>query len=133
MKREAKKVVSYSRSFKEQVVYAVVRDGFSIAKVCSMNGIDEIYQVREWVRDYMKKRGMTRAPRTLTRRKNAPRAYIPEAVDRQLKRYEEMLLYQQIFIESMYEVADEETKKKLLEKLSPTQRRNLKKTGKLST
>lgn len=133
MKRKAKQTVRYSRSFQEHVVYAVVRDGISIAKVCSLNGIDEMYKVREWVRAYMKKRGMTRIPRTLTRRKGAPRAYITEPMDRQLKRYEEIIMYQETFIEAMYAVADGETKKKLLEKLSPTQRRNLKKTGKLST
>lgn len=133
MKRTAKREVRYSRSFKDYVVYAVVRDGFSIASVCSQNGIDEMYKVREWVREFMNKRGLTRRPRTLTRRGNAPKAFIPESVNRQLKRYEEIIMYQEIFIESMYAVADEETKKKLLEKLSPTQRRNLKKTGKLST
>jgi len=67
MKRIAKQVVRYGRSFKEHVVYAVVRDGISIAKVCSLNGIDEMYKVREWVRAYMKKKGMIKIPGSPTR------------------------------------------------------------------
>ncbi|MCB5286424.1 MAG: hypothetical protein LHW64_01320 [Candidatus Cloacimonetes bacterium] len=35
MKRNVKKVVSYSKNFKDYVIYAVVRDGFSIASVCT--------------------------------------------------------------------------------------------------
>jgi len=33
MKGNVKKVVSCSKSFKDHVIYAVVRDGFSIASV----------------------------------------------------------------------------------------------------
>lgn len=133
MKRNAKKEVRYSKGFKNYIIYAVVRDGLSIANVCAQHGIDEMYKVREWVREFMKKRGITRIPRTIVKRGKAPRAFISEPVNRQLKTYEEMIMYQEIMIEAMYEVADEETKKKVLEWLSPTQRRNLKKRGKLST
>jgi len=133
MKRKVKKVVSYSRYFKSHVVYAVVRDGLSIASVCTQLGIDEMYQVREWVREFMKKRGMVRIPRTLTRRGKAPKVVFSEPVNRQFERYEEIILYQECLIEAFYRNSDEEGKKKLLEKLSPTQRRNLKRTGKLST
>jgi transposase-like protein len=133
MKRKAKKAVSYSRNFQAAVVYAVVRDGFSIATVCSQNGIEEMYRVREWVREYMKKHGLVRRPRSLTRRGKAPKAFISEPVNRQFERYEEIILYQETLIEAFYAFATEEQKKKLLEKLSPTQRRNLKRSGKLST
>ena len=131
MKRNVKKVVSYSKSLKDHVIYAVVRDGFSIASVCTQEGIDSENMVREWVREFMKKRGMTRIPRTLTKRKNAPKVLFPESVNRQFKRYEEIIMYQESMIEAMFEVADEETKKKLLERLSPTQQKRLKRTGKL--
>jgi len=131
MKREAKKAVSYSKSYKSYVVYAVIRDGFSIASICTQFGIDEPYKVREWVREEMRKRGLARIPRTLIKRGNAPKALFSEAVNRQFKRYEEMLIYQESLIEAMYSVADEETKKKLLEKLSPVQQRNLKRKGRL--
>lgn len=131
MKRKAKKAVSYSNSYKSYVVYAVIRDGFSIASICTQFGIDEPNKVREWVREEMRKRGLARIPRTLIKRGNAPKALFSEAVNRQFKRYEEMLIYQESLIEAMYSVADEETKKKLLEKLSPVQQRNLKRKGKL--
>ena len=133
MKRHATKVVNYSRSFKDYVVHAIVRDGLSIATVCSQSGIDEMYKVREWVREYMSKRGLTRIPRTLTRRKNAPQAFISEPVNRQFQRYEEIIMYQEKLIEALYQVGNEELKKKLLQELSPTQRKNLKNTGKLRT
>jgi len=81
----------------------------------------------------MKKRGMVRIPRTLTRRGNAPKVIFSEPVNKQFERYEEIILYQECLIEAFYRNSDEEGKKKLLEKLSPTQRRNLKRTGKLST
>lgn len=133
MKLKAKKAVSYSKSYKDYVVYAVMRDGFSIASVCTQLGIDEPNKVREWVREEMRKRGISRIPRTLIRRGKAPKALISEPINRQFQRYEEMLIYQESMIEALYEFADEETKKKLLEKLSPTQQRNLKRTGRLST
>ncbi len=133
MQRHAKKTINYSRKFKEYVVYAVVRDGLSIAAVCSQNGIDEMYKVREWVRAYMKKRGLVRRPRTLTRRQNAPRAFISEPVNRQFQRYEEIIMYQEKLIEALYEAGDGELKKKLLSGLSPTQRKNLRSKGKLRT
>lgn len=133
MKRKAKKVVSYSPGFKSNVVYAVVRDGFSIASVCTQFGIDEMCRVREWVREYMKKRGLVRIPRTLTRRGKAPKVVLSEPVNRQFERYEEIILYQECLIEAFYANSSEEGKKKLLEMLSPTQRKNLKRTGKLST
>lgn len=133
MKRQAKKAVSYGSWFQSNVVYAVVRDGFSIASVCTQYGIDEMYKVREWVRDYMKKHGMVRIPRTLTRRGNAPKTLFSEPVNRQFKRYEEIILYQECLIEAFYENADEKIKKKLLDQLSPKQRKSLKRKGKLST
>jgi transposase-like protein len=129
MKRQAKKAVSYSRSFKQYVTYAVVRDGFSIASVCTQNGIAEMNQVREWVREFMKKRGMKRIPRTLVNRGNAPKVIFSEPVNRQFKRYEEMLMYQESMLEALFAVADEETKKKLLEMLSPSRGKSLKRKG----
>jgi transposase-like protein len=133
MKHKAKKVVSYSPGFKSNVVYAVVRDGFSIASVCTQYGIDEMYQVREWVREYMKKRGMVRIPRTLTRRGVAPKVVFSEPVNRQFERYEEIILYQECLIEALFANSGENDKKKLLEKLSPSQQKSLKRKGKLST
>jgi len=131
MKRKARKAVTYSNHIKSMVVNEIVREGFSIASICMQRGIDEEYQVREWVREYMKKRGMVRIPRTLTKRKKAPMVMINEPINRQFKRYEEIIMYQESMIEAMYEVADEETKKKLLEKLSPSQQKRLKQTGRL--
>jgi transposase-like protein len=131
MKRKVRKAVNYPKSFKSMVVDEIVREGFSIASVCMQLGIDEVYQVREWVREYMKKRGMVRIPRTLTKRKKAPMVMINEPINRQFKRYEEMIMYLESTIEAFFSVADEETKKKLLERLSPSQQARLKKTGKL--
>jgi hypothetical protein len=63
----------------------------------------------------------------------SPQGVHLEPVNRQFERYEEIILYQETLIEAFYAFATEEQKKKLLEKLSPTQRRNLKRSGKLST
>jgi transposase-like protein len=131
MKRKVRKAVNYSKSYKSMVVHKIVADGISIASVCMQFGIDEVYQVREWVREYMKKRGMVRIPRTLTKRKKAPMAMIHEPINRQFQRYEEIIMYQECMIEALYAEADEAIKKKLLEMLSPSQRARLKKTGKL--
>jgi transposase-like protein len=131
MKRTVRKAVSYTKSYKSMVVHSIVSEGTSIASVCMQYGIDEVYMVREWVREYMKKRGMVRIPRTLTKRKNAPLVLIHEPIDRQFRKYEEIIMYQESFIEALYSEADEETKKKLLEGLSPSRRARLKKTGKL--
>lgn len=132
MKRKAKKAVSYTESYKRHIIYAVMREGYSIASICTQYGIDEPFMVREWVRKEMKKRDLVRIPRTLTRRGKAPKVLFSEPVNRQFKRYEEILLYQTCLIESMFKVADEETKKKLLLLLTPAQQRNVKRTGKLS-
>lgn len=131
MKRKARKAVNYTKSFKSMVVNEIVREGFSIASICMQRGIDEVYQVREWVREYMKKRDMVRIPRTLTKRGKAPMVLINEPINRQLKRYEEIIMYQDSTIEALYSVVDKETKKKLLERLLPSQQARLKKTGKL--
>lgn len=131
MKRKAKKAVSYSKSFKSLVVNEVLTNGISIASVCMQQGIDEVYQVREWVREDMKKRGLLRIPKTLTKRKKAPLVMINEPINRQFQRYEEIIMYQQSLIEALYAESDQNTKKKLLEQLSPTQQRRLKQTGKL--
>jgi hypothetical protein len=56
---------------------------------------------------------------------------IHEPIDRQFRKYEEIIMYQESLIEALYSEADEETKKKLLEGLSPSRRARLKKTGKL--
>ncbi|MBM3120172.1 MAG: transposase [Chloroflexi bacterium] len=133
MKRNAKKVVRYTNSFKNFIVHAVVRDGQSIASVCAHHGIDEMYKVREWVREFMKKRGLTRIPRSIVNRGKAPKVFISEPVNRQLRIYEEMIEYQEFVIETLFEVADEDTKKKLLDWLSPKRRANLRKKEKLST
>ena len=131
MKRKVKKAVSYSRSFKKLVVNNIVCEGLSVASACMQFGIEAEYQVREWVREYMKKRGLIRIPRTLTKRKNAPMVIINEPINRQFQRYEEIIMYQESLIEAFYSEADEVTKKKLLEKLSPSQQARLKRTGKL--
>jgi transposase-like protein len=131
MKRKVRKAVSYSKSYKSMVVNEIVSGGISIASACMQYGIDEVYMVREWVREYMKKRGMLRIPRTLTKRKNAPMVLIHEPINRQFERYEEIIMYQESLIEALYSEADEETKKKLLKQLSPSQQSRLKRTGRL--
>ncbi|MCB5256465.1 MAG: hypothetical protein M0R32_02100 [Candidatus Cloacimonetes bacterium] len=70
MKRKVRKAVKYSELTKRMVIHDIVSEGISIASACMQNGIDEVYMVREWVREYMKKRDMLRIPRTLTKRKN---------------------------------------------------------------
>ena len=81
----------------------------------------------------MKKRGLTRVPRTLYRRGKAPKICITEAVNRQLARYEEMLMYQECLIEAFLHISDEETKKKVFSKLSSAQRKDLqRRAGKLT-
>jgi len=73
MKRKAKKAFSYSESYKMHIIYAVMREGFRIASICTQFGIDNPFMVREWVREEKKKRGLVRIPRTLTKRGNAPK------------------------------------------------------------
>ncbi|MFA7025301.1 MAG: plasmid pRiA4b ORF-3 family protein [Candidatus Cloacimonadaceae bacterium] len=57
MKRYAKKVVSYSKSLKDHVIYAVVRDGFSMASlmiICSQNSalsFNNVYQFKISLKD----------------------------------------------------------------------------------
>lgn len=131
MKRNVRKVVSYSKSYKSLVVNSIMREGISIASACMQFGIDEVYQVREWVREYMRKRGLVRVPRSLTKRKDTQMVLINEPINRQFKRYEEIIMYQESLIEALYSESDEETKKKLLEKLSPSQQARLKKRGRL--
>lgn len=133
MQRKAKKVVKYSRKFQQTVVYAVMREGFSIASICSQFGIDQPFAVREWVRREMKKRGLVRIPKTMVNRKSAPKVMISEPVNRQFQRYEEIIMYQQCLIEAAYQEGTPEQKKKLLEMLTPKQRKSMKQTGKLST
>lgn len=103
MQREAKKAVNYTRRFQQRVVYAVMREGFSIATISSQYGIDQPYAVREWVRREMKKRGLVLIPKTLANRKSAPKAVISEPVNRQLQHYEEVILYQQCLLEAAYQ------------------------------
>ena len=131
MKRKVRKAVKYSELTKRMVIYDIVSEGISIASACMQNGIDEVYMVREWVREYMKKRDMLRIPRTLTKRKNALMVLIHGPINRQFERYEEVIMYQESLIEALYSEADEETKKKLLEKLSSSRRKRLKRTGRL--
>jgi transposase-like protein len=133
MQRAAKKVVRYTRKFQQRVVYAVMRDGLSIARICSENGIDTPNTVREWVREEMRRRGLVRIPKGMLKRKSAPQVLIPTPVERQLKRYEAMLFYQECLLEAAYRNGTPEQKKKLLEMLTPKQRKSLKQTGKLST
>jgi transposase-like protein len=131
MKRKVRKAVKYSELTKRMVIHDIVSEGISIASACMQNGIDEVYMVREWVREYMKKRDMLRIPRTLTKRKNALMVLIHGPINRQFERYEEVIMYQESLIEALYSEADEETKKKLLEKLSSSRRKRLKRTGRL--
>lgn len=131
MKLKVKKAVSYSKSYKSVVVNSILREGISIASACMQFGIDEVYQVREWVREDMKKRGISRIPKTLTKRKKAPLVIINEPINRQFQRYEEIILYQESLIEAFFSESDEATKKKLLERLSPSQQKRLKRTGRL--
>jgi transposase-like protein len=133
MQHAAKKVVKYTRKFQQTVLYAVMREGISIASVCSQFGIDHPYAVREWVRREMKKRGLVRIPKTMVKRKSAPQVLISEPVNRQFQRYEEIIMYQQCMLEAMYQEGTPEQKKKLLGMLTPKQRKSLKQTGKLST
>jgi transposase-like protein len=123
--------VSYTKSYKQYIIYAVMRNGDSIAKVCHWNNISDENMVRTWVREFMKKRGMTRIPRTMKTKRGEPKVCIPERINHEFSRLEETILYLQTVVESMFSVVDEESKKKLLEKLSPSLRKRLKKEGKL--
>jgi len=133
MQVPARKRVRYDKGLKHAVIYAVMRDGFSISSICMQYGIDHPYTVREWIREEMKKRNLVRIPRTLVKRGRAPMVLISEPIERQFKQYEEIIMYQQCMIEALYAEGNAEIKKKLLSMLPPKQRRSLKKTGKLST
>ena len=85
--------------------------------------------VREWVREYMKKRDMLRIPRTLTKRKNALMVLIHGPINRQFERYEEVIMYQESLIEAQYSEADEETKKTVRKALIISEKK-AKKNGK---
>jgi transposase-like protein len=131
MKRTATKVVNYSRSYRKTIVRQVLNDGFSVVKVCHLNDIENVWQVRDWVKEYMKKKGLLTIPKPLKKRKRPRKVIIPEVLNKEISRMEEIIIYLESTVEAMFEVADEETKKKLLEKLSPSQRLNLKRKGKL--
>jgi transposase-like protein len=133
MKHTVRKAVNYTSSYKRFIVNAVMRDGISIASICTQQGIDEPYQVREWVRAEMKKRDLVRIPRTLLKRGKAPKVCISEPVNRQFERYEEILIYQECLIESLLLHIDKDAKKKVFAMLSPAQRRDLKRREKKLT
>jgi len=131
MKRHIYNGVSYSHSYYNAVVMRVVRDGCSATKASYEEGINDVVMVRAWVREYMEKRGLKRAPRRLKRRAGAPRVNIPACVDTEIRRLEESVYYLQVLLEEAYKVMDEDQKKSLLPHLSPSQRKNLKEKGKL--
>lgn len=133
MKRTVRKTVNYTKSYKRFIVNAVMRDGISIASICTQQGIDEPYKVREWVRAEMKKRDLVRIPRTLLKRGKTPKVCISEPVNRQFERYEEILIYQECLIESLLLHIDKDAKKKVFAMLSPAQRRDLKRREKKLT
>lgn len=131
MKRTATKVVNYTRSYREMIVRQVVSDGFSVVKVCHLNDIANVWQVRDWVKEYMKRKGLITMPKTFNKHKRSRKIIIPEVLNKEMSRMEEIIIYLESTVEAMFEVADEETKKKLLEKLSPSQRLSLKRKGRL--
>ena len=131
MQRYNGKAVSYSQKFYDYVVLQVVREGFSAAKVSYEEGINDVAMVRAWVREYMNKRGLKRAPRRLKRRASAPRVNIPACVDTEISRLEESVYYLQTLLEESYKLMDPGQKKSLLRQLSPKLRKNLREKGKL--
>lgn len=131
MERHIYNGVSYSHKYYNNVVLQVVREGHSATKVSYEEGINDVAMVRTWVREYMEKRGLKRAPRRLKRRAGAPRVNIPACVDTEFRRLEESVYYLQTLLEEAYKVMDEEQKKSLLRRLSPKLRKNLKEKGKL--
>lgn len=133
MKRTVIKAVNYTRYYKEMIVKQIVHGGYSITKICALEGIANTWQVRSWVKTYMQAKGIKLMPKVLSRKKPKRRIIIPDEVNKELSRLEEQNIYLESMVEAMYEVGDAEIKKKLLEKLSPSQRESLKRTGKLST
>ncbi|MBW6513485.1 MAG: hypothetical protein K0B87_01880 [Candidatus Syntrophosphaera sp.] len=131
MQRHIYNGVSYSHKYYDYVVMQVVREGHSATKVSYEEGINDVTMVRAWVREYMEKRGLKRAPRRLKRRVGAPRVNIPECVDLEFRRLEETVYYLETLLENAYLVMDSEQKKSLLRQLSPKLRQNLKDKGKL--
>lgn len=127
------KGVRYSKSYYNYLVYKVVREGMSITQVCYLWGVDDVSMVRSWVRDFMKKRGMTRIPKRLKAEAGAPMLNIPVRIENEFRRLEETILYLQLLVEAAFSEVDDVTKKKLLQQLPPKQRKSLKKRGKLST
>ena len=125
MKHVGIKEVTYSKQYKRHIIQAIMHEGFSIASICSQQGIEEPRKVREWVREAMKKRCIKRIPRRITPRLQTPSILISESVNRQFKHYEELIIYQESVIEAFWSTADKQTKKKLLKKLSPAQQTNL--------
>lgn len=131
MQRHTYNGVSYSQKFYTYVVLQVVREGFSATKVSYELGINDVAMVRSWVREYMEKHGLKRAPRRLKRRVGAPKVNIPACIDIEFRRLEESVYYLQTTLEEAYKVMDEEQKKSLLRQLSPKFRKNLRDKGKL--
>jgi transposase-like protein len=131
MKRTAIKVVNYSRRYRKTIVNQVIYDGFSVVKVCHLNDIANVWQVRDWVKEYRQEKGLIKMPKMLIKRRKPRTVIIPETLNKEIYRLEEIIIYLESTVEAMFAVADEETKKKLLEKLSPSQRLNLKRKGRL--
>jgi transposase-like protein len=126
MQRHVYNGVSYSHKYYNYVVLQVVREGHSATKVSYEEGINDVAMVRTWVREYMNKRGLKRAPRRLKRRAGAPPVNIPACVDVELRRLEETVYYLETLLENAYLVMDNDQKKSLLRQLSPKLRQHLK-------
>lgn len=126
MQRHVYNGVSYSHEYYNNVVLQVVREGHSATKVSYEEGINDVAMVRTWVREYMNKRGLKRAPRRLKRRAGAPKVNLPACVDVEFRRLEETVYYLETLLEQAYLVMDAEQKKSLLRQLSPKLRQSLK-------
>lgn len=133
MQRKAIKSVNYTRSYKDMIVKQIVHGGESIVKVCALEGIADSWQVRSWVKSYLQMKGIKLMPKVLSRRKPKRRICVQEELNRELSRLEERNIYLESMLEAMYMEGDAEVKKKLLGLLSPSQRRSLKRTGRLLT
>lgn len=133
MQRKAIKADNYTRSYKDLIVRQIVYGGESITKVCALQGIANSWQVRSWVKSYLQAKGIKLMPKVLSRRKPKRRIMIPEELNREISRLEERNLYLESMLEAMYAEGDAELKKKLLSLLSPSQRKSLKRTGRLLT
>jgi transposase-like protein len=131
MKRALDRAFIYPDKIRREVIHAVLYGGKSITEVCYYYNIADTWQARGWIRAYRKEKGITVMPKRLKWKHTFFHLDLPDEVNKEIQRLEEINIYLESMVEALFHEGDEEIKKKLLGMLSPSQRRSLKQKGKL--